>query len=868
MCVASTWRITTSSGHRKTFTDMSSLAAKARFQRLGGQTGTAVITPPPGQPPVYTQPMLPTVVDITTARTAAVTDNYKIIEFTNTDPIEYTIEAYATVPLPIGALLVAQQGDEGQVEFVAGAGVTFETSDSYKTRARESFIAMQHTSLNQWKALGDLESSIAALSVLGRAANSAGPALAIEADANLKVLIRRADALLFDLLGTSDITGLDAALAAKAAITYVDAADAVLAAAIAAKASITQVQQGTTVFVVAGGTANAMTGTTTPAVALTDGMQIRVRAVGANTITNPTFNFNGTGALTIFKFGGQALAASDIYGAGHEFILRYRASVPRWELVTPAASGSGGGASVIDSIADSDTTNAPSRNAVFDALALKAGLAGNTFSDEQITQHAGGTKRNRIDSAGGGQTSVLQTHGGLMLNTTAMNATNKYGHALLFGCLDVDFTTRNPKLLVAFAPFAREAFTADTAGGSGGEFFALPLAPGADPTPTSCGYFTTDGWAIPLHADATAVTPAAGDSSTKPATTAFVAAAIAAASGGFSGGPLVAFGETTLGADATSITSQTLDFSLYSSVRLEFAFDNASGSAVVLSLTANADSTATNYYEQAQSTSGATVSAARANDARIGNMDANETCTGFIKLKKDADGKVRAVAHINRSTPSGVIANEIAWVWNVVGNPTSFTISGSVATSIKSGAKLAGWGLKATSDATSGVAFPGSPTNGQRFLRTDLGIEFRYDGTRWLSMQIFTKEMRWTGSSLSITATSIDILRAGAPALQGGSDIYLLKHMCRFIVASGLSALSGSHKWVGDFHKYDSAVASTTVAGPLNIDSGASGTLRTIETTINALLGTGVWFSTTWTKTGTPGSLQSYEEISYRIVAT
>jgi hypothetical protein len=44
--------------------------------------------------------------------------------------------------------------------------------------------------------------------------------------------------------------------------------------------------------------------------------------------------------------------------------------------------------------------------------------------------------------------------------------------------------------------------------------------------------------------------------------------------------------------------------------------------------------------------------------------------------------------------------------------------------------------------------------------------------------------------------------------------------------------------------------------------------LRTIETTINALLGTGVWFSTTWTKTGTPGSLQSYEEISYRIVAT
>ena len=35
----------------------------------------------------------------------------------------------------------------------------------------------------------------------------------------------------------------------------------------------------------------------------------------------------------------------------------------------------GAGASVIDSIADGDTANAPSRNAVFDALALKANLA-------------------------------------------------------------------------------------------------------------------------------------------------------------------------------------------------------------------------------------------------------------------------------------------------------------------------------------------------------------------------------------------------------------------------------------------------------------------------------------------------------------
>jgi hypothetical protein len=72
-------------------------------------------------------------------------------------------------------------------------------------------------------------------------------------------------------------------------------------------------------------------------------MQIHLRAIGANTVTNPTLALNGGTARTITKFGGSALAAGDISGAGHEIILRYRASATRWELVTPAASGTGGG---------------------------------------------------------------------------------------------------------------------------------------------------------------------------------------------------------------------------------------------------------------------------------------------------------------------------------------------------------------------------------------------------------------------------------------------------------------------------------------------------------------------------------------------
>lgn len=191
---------------------MSSLGAKARFNRLGGSTGTRTITPPAGVSD--TSAPLP-VIDATTARTAAVTDNNRVIEFTNAAAINFTIKAYSAVPLPIGAVLIGLQSGVGQVTFVAD-GVTFETSDSYKSRTQGSYVAMQHVALNRWKALGDQQATLAACSVLGRSANSAGAPAAITATADLQALIRRAGALVFDLIVQSDISGLVAALAAKA----------------------------------------------------------------------------------------------------------------------------------------------------------------------------------------------------------------------------------------------------------------------------------------------------------------------------------------------------------------------------------------------------------------------------------------------------------------------------------------------------------------------------------------------------------------------------------------------------------------------------------------------------------------------------
>ncbi len=90
----------------------------------------------------------------------------------------------------------------------------------------------------------------------------------------------------------------------------------------------------------AGGTANALTGAFTPAIAslpaAPDTLSVMVRAAAANTTTTPTFAADGTAAKTIVKGANQALVAGDIAGAGHWLHLDYDATLDKWVLQNPA----------------------------------------------------------------------------------------------------------------------------------------------------------------------------------------------------------------------------------------------------------------------------------------------------------------------------------------------------------------------------------------------------------------------------------------------------------------------------------------------------------------------------------------------------
>ena len=165
-----------------------------------------------------------------------------------------------------------------------------------------------------------------------------------------------------------------------------------------------------------------------------------------------------------------------------------------------------------------------------------------------------------------------------------------------------------------------------------------------------------------------------------------------------------------------------------------------------------------------------------------------------------------------------------------------------------------------------GNSFPSSPSSNDRFFRIDLQLEFFYDGTKWLSTQLF--EMPYPQQD-NLAATETDIRRISAPSLSDGSDVWIERvHVGGFYVAAG-TALSGSHKWVITYKRLAPTTGTLTTFATHTIDSGSSSVWRAgTDVGVDALLGSDIVLTVSYTKTGTPGNLYHYATLVYRIVAT
>lgn len=164
------------------------------------------------------------------------------------------------------------------------------------------------------------------------------------------------------------------------------------------------------------------------------------------------------------------------------------------------------------------------------------------------------------------------------------------------------------------------------------------------------------------------------------------------------------------------------------------------------------------------------------------------------------------------------------------------------------------------------TAFWGTPSTNDRAFRTDLRGEYFYDGTRWLSATLSSDTFIPADSPVTwpLAAGLSGALRLGFPS-PGTFAIWVESVITSFRITTGGTALDAANKWVG-LVTDDTGAA---VAGPINIDSGASNAWRASVFAVNAVKASTFFeFGGDWTKTGTPGTLRALMRLNYRVIAT
>jgi hypothetical protein len=215
---------------------------------------------------------------------------------------------------------------------------------------------------------------------------------------------------------------------------------------------------------------------------------------------------------------------------------------------------------------------------------------------------------------------------------------------------------------------------------------------------------------------------------------------------------------------------------------------------------------------------------------------------------KDSAGAVTDIG-----SGSGNVATDA--IWDAAGD---LAVGSGANTAAKLAIGAAGGAVSSVNGAVawnSGTAFPTAAT-GDRFWRTDLGMECYYDGTRWLSTQVFTAEWRmWPSGAFSGTAAYYAPLAGHATGLA----VWLLDAQV-FYYASATT--NGSH-----YHTLQWFAAGGAVV-TFNMQT------QTTDTWVNTAIGSSIAYASrasTYvliTKTGTPGGISVGSTLRYRVIAT
>lgn len=161
----------------------------------------------------------------------------------------------------------------------------------------------------------------------------------------------------------------------------------------------------------------------------------------------------------------------------------------------------------------------------------------------------------------------------------------------------------------------------------------------------------------------------------------------------------------------------------------------------------------------------------------------------------------------------------------------------------------------------SGTGFPASPFTGQRFFLNSAGVEFYWDGTRWLSVNLYQGSFS-QGDALTPFTTS-GTANHRAATWSNLFDTWIVDLMILMRVAS---PNDGTFYWSAALRKITSPGVATTIT---TVTTAAQAALawNNQRVSINALLGvTHTQLDIVYTKVGTPGSVNATAFYTYRLV--
>lgn len=162
----------------------------------------------------------------------------------------------------------------------------------------------------------------------------------------------------------------------------------------------------------------------------------------------------------------------------------------------------------------------------------------------------------------------------------------------------------------------------------------------------------------------------------------------------------------------------------------------------------------------------------------------------------------------------------------------------------------------------SGTSFPANKATGDRFWRTDLGLECYYDGTRWLTTNVYRIDMS-VADVLHNTTTAAVFLRA--TTADTTYDRWLVSYECTTYVNA---TNNGSNYYSFDLRKATAAGSYSSIA-TFNTSGDTVSNQTPHAAALGALLGnTNLWLDINVAKTGNPGGLRVVCAVFYRLVIT